>query len=161
MRFVATGSWLLSATVDTCLLPLKSLSNLCRPHSSCLQPFNNCRLLLMLLLLLLLLLQLLLLLLLLLPVCCHCHCDVCLISQFISCQTACQCRLSFYGVVIANSRLLLCLRLRLGLPVYLSHCHRKSEKPKETPVKTLEFDVLTVCPRLALCLGCLAYATTS
>lgn len=40
-------------------------------------------------------------------------------------------------------------------------CHRKSEKPKATPVKMFEFDVLTVCPRLALCYSCLAYATTS
>lgn len=192
MRFVATGSWLLSATVDTCLLPWNHLAICVQPHSLCRQPFNNCRsvfhscyhfllLLLSLHLLLLLLLHLLLLLLLLLPlllpVCSHCHCDVCLISQFISCQTACQC-LSLFGVAIAISTRF-CLSYAYSVCAVSSDssvspvcsafsasstsfsafiCLRKSEKPKATPVKMFEFDVLTVCPRLALCYSCLAYA---
>lgn len=188
MRFVATGSWLLSATVDTCLLPWNHLA-ICVDHTRTVGSLsttvalsstsatlpNPAPLSILALLLLLLLLPLLLL------VCYHCHCDVCLISQFISFQTTCQCRCRYLAI---STRL--CLFYAYSVcavssvsPVssafYASFTsfsapstsfttflgHRKSEKPKATPVKMVEFDVLTVCPRLALCYSCLAYATTS
>lgn len=144
MRFVATGSWLLSATVDTCLLPWNHLA-ICVDHTRIVGSLSTTVALSSTsatlpnpapLSILLLLLPLLLL------VCYHCHCDVCLISQFISFQTTCQC-LSLFGVAISQSLLgsvfftptlsvqsplsaqsprLLCLLYLLLCPLYLLHC---------------------------------------
>lgn len=146
MRFVASGSWLLSGAVDTCLLPLPSTTHIRNHlaicgHSSRFSigsPYEHWHWL------------------------CHphCHCVVCLISQFISCQTACQ-WLCFWFGFSQNSVSLSSLKLSSNSN---SNSNFKWTKPtrtkKDTAVKTFEFDVLTVCLWFALVLvlcSCLAY----